>query len=648
LLLNLNTIIKTKNKNHYIIFIYAVVYLYYIFSPLKLVNDLDPSWQFSINNAIANNRNFGSEIIFTYGPLGYLFYGLNEGLLSIHILYKYLYQLLNLFVFLIIIFEIYNYISKIYFNKLLKTLLKYILIPFALLKASIFSDYSLIVFVNIIYAYNLVLKEKSINNVFYKFIVLLFISFGSNVLFFGKISYGIFVLFYALVYIFHQLINKDFKQLVVFSILIFLFFFFILETTSIDLEYYLKNSYEIIIGYKNSMMIDLVTIPRSAYIKYYIFYFLFFLIAIFYFIVIAKNIVGTKYKLISLFIINSASLYYIFSYSFSRGTGTLIFGTPLVIFIFYNFVQSFHSFRIKKIFFYITFIILSVHLTTFLYSYRKSINFSSSKSDLLDKIIIDKKGIINFTNKETFDIYPYLTSIAYYNKLNYKPRPIIQSYSCFTYKLDSINSVFFQKKLVDNIIFHTSPHNITWGGAKLLGNSIDNRYFMFEEPITKIQILNNYENPVNIGDSLFFVQKKINARYLKLDKLNSNTIKFDDISLVQGQELLFATFDFKIKNGTKMLSLIHNLPNVFIEFELNNGKKISHQIVASLLKSPVLINYYCMDYYDFFNIKSNPSSLKKVKNIKFFQSYSGYKEEIIVNFYQAKIIDEIKYCNTSL
>jgi len=55
-----------------------------------------------------------------------------------------------------------------------------------------------------------------------------------------------------------------------------------------------------------------------------------------------------------------------------------------------------------------------------------------------------------------------------------------------------------------------------------------------------------------------------------------------------------------------------------------------------------------MDYYDFFNIKSNPTSLEKVKNIKFFQSYSGYKEEIIVNFYQAKIIDEIKYCNTSL
>ena len=97
-----------------------------------------------------------------------------------------------------------------------------------------------------------------------------------------------------------------------------------------------------------------------------------------------------------------------------------------------------------------------------------------------------------------------------------------------------------------------------------------------------------------------------------------------------------------------MLSLIHNLPNVFIEFELSNGKKISHQIVVSLLKSPVLINYYCMDYYDFFNIKSNPTSLIKVKNIKFFQSYSGYKEEIIVNFYQAKIIDEIKYYNTSL
>jgi hypothetical protein len=106
--------------------------------------------------------------------------------------------------------------------------------------------------------------------------------------------------------------------------------------------------------------------------------------------------------------------------------------------------------------------------------------------------------------------------------------------------------------------------------------------------------------------------------------------------------LLFATFDFKIKNGTKLLSLIHNLPNVFIEFELNNGKKVSHQVVVNVLKSPVLINYYCMDYYDFFNIKNNPASLNKVKKIKFFQSYHGYREEISVNFYRAKIINETK------
>ena len=624
-------------NNSLLILVYTIVYIYFIGMPKKLVNDLDPSWQFTINYAVSNNLIFGKDIIFTYGPLGYLFYSTMEGLNHYHMFIKYLFQFSYLIVFMFMINDLNVIIDKININKFLKNITKYLLIPFAFLKSTLFSDFSPIIFLTLLYAYNQIINNRihfiKKSNIF----LLFFLTITSNILFFGKVSYGIFVLFYALLYIFHLLINKEFRQLIAFSTIIIFIFIFTLKTTSIDLEYYLKNSYEIIIGYKNSMMIDLVTISKSTYIKYYIFYFLFLTIALYFFISLAKNIIKNKYKLNILLIINSASLYYIFSYSFSRGIGSLIFATPLVIFIFYNFVESFYESDIKKLFFYITFIILSVHLTTFLYLNLRRLNVSNSKPDLLNEIIFNKKNRINFNKKETFDIYPYLTSIAYFNNLNYKPRPIIQSYSCYTYKLDSINSVFFQNKHVDYIIFHNSPTNLTWGGPKLLGNSIDNRYFMFEEPITKIQILNNYENPINVGDSLFFVEKNSNANFLKFNVLKSNIIKFEDTIVTQEQELLFATFDFKIKNETKVLSLIHNLPNVFIEFELNNGKKISHQVVVNLLKSPVLINYYCIDYHDFFNIKKNPTSINKVKKIKFFQSYNGYKDEINVNFYKAKI-----------
>ena len=641
-MLNLNTIIKTKSNNHYIIFIYTVVYLYIIFSPVKLVNDLDPSWQFSINHAIANNRNFGSEIIFTYGPLGYLFYGLNEGLLSIHILYKYLYQLLNLFVFLNIISEIYNHISQIYCNKLLKTLLKYILIPFTLLKVSIFSDFSLIVFVNIIYAYNLVLKEKFNNKLFNKLIILLFISFWSNVLFFGKISYSIFLIYFSILYLIFEVINRNYILSIIFILQVTLIFCLIKYTTNINLIGYIQNSIEIIIGYKQSMIIDLVNIGKNTRIKYYLFY----TISIIYFTYLLFKIFKYHFVISKEFnallfgnLINIASLYYFFSYSFSRGVGSLIFGTPLIIFILFLILKS-NSNLIKQ-FLPVIYCTLALHTISFLYlTLKNNRNYSNSisQNETINKLTT-KGNALSKHKYETFDIYPYLSSIAFYEKLHYIQRPLIQNYVAFTNKLDLINSNFFSKRKVDNIIFHTSKSNITWGGANLLGNSIDNRYFMFDEPNTKIEILKNYENPISIGDSLFFVHRKNTPDSLKFiffkrvyKKINS-IIEIDQIN----DELIFATFDFKIKNQTKLFSLLHNIPNLFIEFEMMDGEKFRHQVVVDLLKGPVLINYYCFDYYDFFNIKKDFKKNRKVKKIKFFQSYNGYNEDININFYKAKI-----------
>jgi hypothetical protein len=55
-------------NNGFLILVYAILYIYFIGIPVKLVNDLDPSWQFTLNYAVSNNLIFGKDIIFTFGP----------------------------------------------------------------------------------------------------------------------------------------------------------------------------------------------------------------------------------------------------------------------------------------------------------------------------------------------------------------------------------------------------------------------------------------------------------------------------------------------------------------------------------------------------------------------------------------------------
>ncbi len=75
---------KTFNliKNNYLILVFIALFIIYIiFSiaflpfPVPILHGWDPSWQYGISRAAEDNLIFGKDIIFTYGPLGYLIHG---------------------------------------------------------------------------------------------------------------------------------------------------------------------------------------------------------------------------------------------------------------------------------------------------------------------------------------------------------------------------------------------------------------------------------------------------------------------------------------------------------------------------------------------------------------------------------------------
>lgn len=88
----------TKLNFFYLVSLIVFIYFFIAFIPFPwpIVKGLDPSWHYAISEAAQKQWTFGQDIIFTYGPLGYLITGvqLEENFLQITIFRWFVYLLL--------------------------------------------------------------------------------------------------------------------------------------------------------------------------------------------------------------------------------------------------------------------------------------------------------------------------------------------------------------------------------------------------------------------------------------------------------------------------------------------------------------------------------------------------------------------------
>jgi hypothetical protein len=138
--------------------------------------------------------------------------------------------------------------------------------------------------------------------------------------------------------------------------------------------------------------------------------------------------------------------------------------------------------------------------SSLLSSNRKEHLIKLSKNTL-QKDLLDP-SILEYVGNNTVDIYPWELSIIPANQLNWKPRKVIQSYYSFTQSLDQTNSISVSKK--------TSAKYLIWHNTNF--GSIDQRYLLNDEPKTIYQILKNYKIGLTTKD--FVVLEKTDQSLL--------------------------------------------------------------------------------------------------------------------------------------
>ena len=186
----------------------------------------------------------------------------------------------------------------------------------------------------------------------------------------------------------------------------------------------------------------------------------------------------------------------------------------------------------------------------------------------------------------TVDVFPWNIHMILENKLNYKPRPVIQSYSAYNKYLEDLNFNYFNSEKAPEFVFYDYE-------------SIDGRYPLFDESKVNLVLSKNYQ----ISDTLthnnrkmLLLKKKTDAKPLKFVKINEYAMLLDSPLIpVEGvfyEVNLFNTFSGKAK------SILRFTPEINLEI-VTKEKVTTHRTSKALLEAGIFSNLAVRNVADF-------------------------------------------------
>ena len=229
------------------------------------------------------------------------------------------------------------------------------------------------------------------------------------------------------------------------------------------------------------------------------------------------------------------------------------------------------------------------------------------------------KKVINLVGTKPIDIIPWDISLVRANtSLNWKPRPIFQSYSAYTATLDNINFQSISKFERDYIFYNFK--------------SIDERHPFFDEPKTFLYLLCNYEPSKEISDFITTFQPSEIANMILLKKLEttrclsspsnslSKTISIPwntPISLEKPNDSV-VTAKIKISYSIigKITKTLFRASPVMMHVDFMDGSNRSYRIIPENSGNGVIVSHLARDDREALSFFEG-ETMEKVKSFSF-------------------------------
>ena len=189
-------------------------------------------------------------------------------------------------------------------------------------------------------------------------------------------------------------------------------------------------------------------------------------------------------------------------------------------------------------------------------------------------------------NKTTSaDLYPNSTSVLFAYDLPYRPRPVIQSFSAYTADLAKLNASHLRDE--------NAPETI------LFDIGAEDRLPSADDGLSWPELLTRYDITDTRGSYLVLQRRAAPREYL-LEPLSKTVAKLGDwVELPAGELAVWMTLDARANLVGKLMTTFLKLPPLYIEVEYANGLVERYRALTDVMSAGQLISPMVSDRASF-------------------------------------------------
>ena len=554
-----------KSIAQHLVFFVSALWTLFPPVPIHMQHGLDSSWVIGLNLAINQGLQFGKEIIFTYGPLGFISL---PKLFSVEYWHISFYS--NLAIHCFFFYTVYLFLKRSN-----ATFLDHLFLCVSIVFASTFfcNDYKVLLAVPLLLYLSISDRLRFKEQTRAIIVCMFFLAVVSLIKFSATILSLNIVMLFALYSLFIR--NKKHALTAIVTFLGVLIGLWIISGQNIwNIYDYVVLSYNLSTAYNASMQTEGPT--WQIY---------FAIVTIMLFLLSGYAAAHNRMKNVMFFLaMNAGLIFFSFKHGFIRHQthAYVFFSNMLILLPVLNIIQKRDSFlrttRLYPVFG--AFLMVILFQNPFLPMFRPMEKISQAKESLslalhpekCEKAIADTKKLLQnqmvidndslqSIQSKTIDIIPWDTSLVFAYDLNWLPRPVFHSYAAASKKLDGVNANHFKRADAPEIVLYAFK-------------TIDDRYPVFDEPATFRTLLSHYVL-LSISNDFAILKRKERIPDEKLVFLSKGSYTTGERILVPSYNAgyLFGKIHVAYNVLGKIIQFLYKPSKVYITFFTNDGNK---------------------------------------------------------------------------
>jgi len=184
--------------------------------------------------------------------------------------------------------------------------------------------------------------------------------------------------------------------------------------------------------------------------------------------------------------------------------------------------------------------------------------------------------VLGAIGNQTVDVFPWDGEYAMENKLNYAPRPVFQSHMAYTSELEKINYNYFVNRAPRFLIYDY--------------DAIDNRYPFNDENLVNLYVLKNY----TLVDTFTSNERprivlKLKSKPQALQFSNPVKAQFNLAKAIDIKQTNFIKLNIKYNLRGKLKAWFNKPPQVQVSYMRWDGQWFSYKTSTELLRSGLFV-----------------------------------------------------------